>query len=150
MWGLLNGIYLLGSTATKKWRDRVMGSIGLPEESLARRIIQIVITFMLVCVGWVFFRARDLGDVSYILTHFWVGWNFNAIGTEQFLLRQMPVAIGAIILLECWEFFQSTGRLRYTFSQWPIALRWSAYVSFVIGVVLFGIYRQAQFIYFQF
>ena len=150
VWGLLNGVYLLGSTATKEWRDRAMGSIGLPEGSLARRIIQIVSTFLLVCVGWVFFRARDLGDVSYILTHFWVGWNFNAIGTEQFLLRQMPVAVGAIILLECWESLRSAGWLRPVFTRWPIALRWGAYVSLVLGVVLFGIYRQAQFIYFQF
>ena len=67
--------------------------------------------------------------MSYILTHFWVGWNFNAIGTEQFLLRQMPVAVGAIILLECGESLQSAGRLRPVFTRWPIALRWSAYVS---------------------
>jgi hypothetical protein len=35
-------------------------------------------------------------------------------------------------------------------SQQPVALRWSAYTAFIVGVVLFGVHRQSQFIYFQF
>ena len=58
MWGLLNGVYLLGSTATKEWRDRAMGSIGLPEGSLARRIIQIVMYLSARLRGMGFFPGR--------------------------------------------------------------------------------------------
>ncbi len=48
------------------------------------------------CVGWVFFRANSLSDATYILTHFWQGWDFQNIRTEHFLLRQFPVAVAGI------------------------------------------------------
>ena len=32
----------------------------------------------------------------------------------------------------------------------PLVLRWSAYTAFILGVVLFGVHRESQFIYFQF
>jgi len=150
VWGLLNGAYLLTGEMTRSWRDRAWAGIGVLPESLARRSIQIFTTFVLVSVGWVFFRSGSLSDAFYVLGHFWRDWNSAAIGTEQFLLRQMPVAIGAICLLELGQLVQTSRRIREGFARWPVFLRWPVYISFALGVVMFGIYRETQFIYFQF
>jgi alginate O-acetyltransferase complex protein AlgI len=149
-WGLLNGVYLLTGVVTKSFRDAAVARIGLLPEGVMRKLIQIPVTFLLVCVGWVFFRSRNLDDAFYVLTHFWTDWNFGAIGTEQFLLRQLPVAVGAIVLLEFGQLLQASGRIRGGVVHWPVFHRWPVYVSFALGVVMFGIYRQTQFIYFQF
>src|SRR5262249_20596911 len=70
------------------------------EGTWPRRLTMWASTFLLTCAGWVLFRANTMADAWYILTHFAIGWDFDRISTEQFLLRQMPVAIAEIALLE--------------------------------------------------
>jgi len=150
VWGLLNGFYLLSGRATANWRTRTFESVGLPAGNPVRSAISVVTTFGLVCVGWVFFRARTLPDAAYILTHFWKGWNFGEIRTEQFLLRQMPVAIMSILLLEVLQLLNKRYPLAATLQRAPLWPRWTVYAGIVFGLILFGVYRSAQFIYFQF
>jgi hypothetical protein len=35
-------------------------------------------------------------------------------------------------------------------ASWRVQMRWAAYTGFVMAVLMFGMYRQTQFIYFQF
>jgi alginate O-acetyltransferase complex protein AlgI len=150
VWGLLNGFYLIFGTVTKKWRDRVFGLIGLHEESLLRQIIMLASTFLLTCVGWVVFRAKNMGDAWYVISHFALNWNFHQIGTGQFLLRQMPVAIAAILALELGQLCQKKFCVLSLLGKLPLTPRWALYAGFVLTVIMFGIYQKAQFIYFQF
>jgi D-alanyl-lipoteichoic acid acyltransferase DltB (MBOAT superfamily) len=150
VWGVLNGVYILAGHTTSGLRARMFAAIGLGETNALRNAIGITSTFLLTCTAWVVFRARNLGDAGYILTHFWRNWDFGTIKTEQFLLRQMPVAIGAILVLELVQLLNSRVRLASLVVKAPLVPRWAIYGSFVFLVVLFGIFRNAQFIYFQF
>jgi alginate O-acetyltransferase complex protein AlgI len=154
LWGTLNGIYLIVGQAKGSWRERFArwsaGTAGAATLQRASQALAIVTTFTLVCVGWVFFRAKSLSDAWYILGHIGTDWDFSRIGTEQFLLRQMPLALGAIVLLEAAQYLHSRRSLALRFSRLPMPLRWSTYLSLVLGVVMFGVYRSSQFIYFQF
>jgi alginate O-acetyltransferase complex protein AlgI len=107
-------------------------------------------TFFLTCVGWVFFRAKTMNDAWYILTHFMTDWDFGQIATEQFLLRQLPVAIVAIAALEVFESLRGRFKLSDVVLRLPLAPRWALYATAIYVVVLFGVFRQTQFIYFQF
>lgn len=150
VWGLLNGIYLVVGRFTTPLRNRFFGAIGLPDGTVPRAVLQVVTTFLITCVAWVVFRAQTLSDAWYVLTHFWTGWDLAAIGTEQFLRRQFPVAIASILVL---EFGQSIGRrmnLPDLATRLPLIPRWALYVSAILAVVMFGVYREHQFIYFQF
>jgi alginate O-acetyltransferase complex protein AlgI len=113
-------------------------------------MLQVIVTFGLVCIGWIFFRAQNLNDAFYILGHFWTNWDFRAIGTEQFLLRQMPVAIAAIAILEIGQFLHGRVSFSSLTIRVPMVVRWTGYAAFMMAVVLFGVYRETQFIYFQF
>lgn len=150
VWGVLNGVYILAGHATAGLRARVFAAIGLGETNVLRRAVGITSTFLLTCAAWVVFRARNLGDAGYILTHFWRNWDFSSIKTEQFLLRQMPVALGSILFLELVQFLNGRVRLASLVVEAPLVPRWAIYGSFVFLVVLFGVFRNAQFIYFQF
>jgi alginate O-acetyltransferase complex protein AlgI len=150
VWGVLNGVYIVGGRATTGLRARLYDLVGLGQSNRLRRGIGLAVTFFLTCIGWVVFRARSVADAQYILTHFWRNWDFGAIKTEQFLLRQMPVAVGAIVLLELVQLLNGRVRLANLVLRAPLAARWAVYASFVFGVILFGIFRNAQFIYFQF
>jgi D-alanyl-lipoteichoic acid acyltransferase DltB (MBOAT superfamily) len=149
-WGLLNGSYLLIGSATEPWRHRLFAAIGVSETSTIRTVSRIVSTFLLTCVGWVVFRAASLTDVAYILTHFWRDWDVASVATPNFLMRQMPVAMASILLLEAVQLLNGRVRLSEVVSRWSVAPRWSFYFAVVFVTVMFGVFRSAQFIYFQF
>ena len=150
VWGVLNGVYLIVGIITKPLRDRAYEVIGLDTHGLVRTVIAVGTTFALTCCAWVIFRAENLSDAGYILTHFWRGWDISQMRTPQFQLRQMPAAILSIAFLEAAQWLHARRPLPKRVAAYPTVLRWPAYVGFMLAVVLLGIYRQSQFIYFQF
>ena len=150
VWGFLNGLYLVIGAATGSARNRVAGALGLGERGLVRATIQIAITFVLTCIAWVFFRATTLEDAIYILGHMTQGWDLAQIRTEQFLMRQMPIALLAIAVLEIAQYLNQHRHPMEALARWPRVARWPVYASMVLAVVLLGIYRESAFIYFQF
>jgi D-alanyl-lipoteichoic acid acyltransferase DltB (MBOAT superfamily) len=150
LWGLLNGSYLVIGWLTKGMRDRFYGAVGLPETSLVRKSIMLLSTFALTCVAWIMFRVKNVGDFFYVFTHLASGWNFQKIATEQFLLRQLPVAFLAILALELGQLLSRQPSVTTYVREMPMATRWALYASLVMAVLMFGVYKQAQFIYFQF
>lgn len=150
VWGALNGVYLVFGSYTKGLRDRLFESIGLREGLWLRNAIMLVTTFGLTCIAWVIFRARNMTDAVYIFAHLTQSWNIHQISTEHFFLRQMPVALGAIFVLEVGQRINRVVSIPRVVGNFALPVRWTLYASFVIGVLMFGVYRQTQFIYFQF
>jgi alginate O-acetyltransferase complex protein AlgI len=154
-WGTLNGVYLVFGQMKARWLARWSSSDGshgplLYGAAVIRHFVAVIGTFVLVCIGWIFFRAKTMADALYILTHLATDWDFNRIGTEQFLLRQMPIVVASIVLLEIGQWLHCRVRLSSLFARFVWPLRWSAYSAAVLSVVMFGVYRKTQFIYFQF
>jgi D-alanyl-lipoteichoic acid acyltransferase DltB (MBOAT superfamily) len=150
VWGLVNGLYLIVGASSKAVRDRVFDALGLPDHGMVRTILATVTLFGLTSAAWVIFRARTISDAAYIFANFFRGWDASGVRTEQFLLRQLPVALLSIAVLEAVEVLNRRKSLTMQVAAWPLALRWPVYAAFVVCVVLFGIHRQSQFIYFQF
>ena len=150
VWGLLNGAYLLAGTATLGLRNRAYGAVGLAETQPLRMGMRVASTFFLTCVGWVVFRGRNLGDIGYILTHFFRNWDFGTIKTEHFLLRQIPVAVGMIVLLEAAQLLERQTGLTERVARASLLPRWACYLAFVFMVIMLGVYKSTYFIYFQF
>jgi len=150
VWGVLNGVYLIAGIMTNPLRDRGYQLLGIKRNGVVRTFIAVGTTFALTCCGWVIFRAESLSDAWYIFGHFWRGWDINELRTEQFALRQMPAAVLSIVFLEAVQWLHGRRPLPKLIAEYPLAVRWPVYVGFVLAVVLLGVYRQNQFIYFQF
>jgi alginate O-acetyltransferase complex protein AlgI len=150
VWGFLNGIYLVTGLLTKDLRNRFFGAIGLGEETTVRKAIQLTTTLMLTCAAWIVFRAKNMGDAFYVFTHLTTKWDFHSIATEQFLLRQFPVAVAAILVLEFGQLWGRAVSVPSFVGRLQTPARWALYASLVMAVVMFGVYRKTQFIYFQF
>ena len=66
IWGAYHGLLLVVHRACKPWLDRVR-----PVHSIDRgcwTALQIVVTFHLVCLGWLIFRAESMGQAAAMLT----------------------------------------------------------------------------------
>jgi len=150
VWGGLNGGYLICGLYTRPWRDRLFRAAGIEDGSAVRKLTMLSSTFVLTCVAWIVFRARNIGDAIYVFTHLASGWNVHGITTEQFWLRQFPVAFASILALEIGQYLDRTKHLKTTVARLPISARWAIYATCVMTVIMFGIYKKMQFIYFQF
>jgi len=66
-WGALHAVFQIIGRSTELFRNALGRRIGLPIESRLRKVIQVCITFMLVCFAWVFFRANTIRDAFLII-----------------------------------------------------------------------------------
>lgn len=156
MWGALNGLYLIGSLWTQGIRRGVCRLITLDRYPLVHQGVRIAITFSLVCGAWIFFRARDIRDAWYIITHLhMLTEGLRPIGAWQLLhmglsRSELIVAILAVMLMEAVHVIQRHCNIRHMLNERPAWLRWTVYALLVLGIVCFGVFDYNQFIYFQF
>lgn len=149
-WGLLNGVYLIAGSLTIESRKVLFKAVGWGEDTFSRKLLMQMTTFLLICFAWILFRARNLNDAVYVMSHLGSGWDFAQIKTPHFLLRQLPVAVGSILVLEFSQLVAGRFDLASLIGRMPQPARYAFYVTCVVFVVMFGVYRNTQFIYFQF
>jgi D-alanyl-lipoteichoic acid acyltransferase DltB (MBOAT superfamily) len=143
-WGGLHGIYLVFHKLLL--RGRKVG-FSKPPRSLidvAKWLLGAVITFNLVCIAWVFFRADSWSNaISYL--HHMTRMSGNA--TEMVIPYLLFYSIWILALdLLCWY---RDDELAFGRSLHP-AIRGLAYAVMMILLVYVGENRAQPFIYFQF
>jgi hypothetical protein len=66
-WGILHGTYLALSVFYRNTQKKLHKYIGISNKSIWLKICQCFITFNLVSVGWIFFRARSIDESLYLI-----------------------------------------------------------------------------------
>lgn len=147
IWGLLNALYFLPVMLMKKNR---VNTNDVAEGRLFanfNEIVQIVFTFLLTMIAWVFFRAPSVTDALLYLkgilskTLFAIPDNFN-----DWLLTLAFVA--ALVVIE-WLQRDKEHALELYGSNIPKYLRWGFYTIIFFTIFWYG-GSQQDFIYFQF
>jgi alginate O-acetyltransferase complex protein AlgI len=145
-WGFLNALYFLPLLITNRNRthlDTIAESSNLPS---IKEFFQVVITFFLVCISWVFFRSDSLSNsFDYLFRIFnpGSGIGYQGIGTSLILM-----VVSVLIIFE-WLFRKEN----LPFKRWSANpfLRYTAYTIIIFFILFFGSYVNPQsFIYFQF
>ena len=142
-WGAYHGVgQVLGAARRTRW-----AKLGLPEppDTPARVWRQRIITFQLVCLGWVFFRADSIATAFELLDRLVTGWRAPT-------LLVTPLVIGAIALMLSLQYLPHDPADRImdrVASLQPVAMgAVFAFVLFMISTL--GPQGVAPFIYFQF
>lgn len=145
VWGALNAIYFLPLLILGKNRnnlDTVAQGKSLPN---LKELGQLLLTFSLACLAWVFFRADSLNMAFSFLTN---------IFTKPFFWIKSPVETSLILFLIIWTLFEWLGREHGvdTFMKQlnNSFLRKGVYYLLVLIILIFGYQGEAEFIYFQF
>jgi uncharacterized membrane protein (DUF106 family) len=108
----------------------------------------------LVCFAWIFFRANNISDALFIISHLFTGWgNFGAGALAPFLgsLKfKLVVGVVSIAILLLVHLLQGERNLTDWLSERRMRLRWSFYYAMILAILLFGHFGSKEFIYFQF
>ncbi len=151
IWGALNGIYLIIEKLTKNLGDNMAEKVGLNKVPKFYTLIQVAFTFILVNLGWIFFRSNSISDAFYILKNLFSNISLNlsnvAIGIGW---SGLIILLSSIIFMEIIHIIQEHIGMRRFLSDRPLFVRWSAYVLIIIFILLFGAFNGTAFIYFQF
>lgn len=159
IWGMLNGIFQVIGSLLKPLRQKLMKKIGMRTDTFSHRLLQMLTTFVLIDITWVFFRANSIGDAFHILRSIFV-WNPEVLLNGSLLnmgfdaTQWATLAFGLVVLLVVSTMQESGLKLRDTLNKQEAWFRWAVVICAVIAVLLFGIYGPnfdaAAFIYFQF
>ncbi|MDD6050136.1 MAG: MBOAT family protein [Clostridiales bacterium] len=159
IWGALNGLYQVIGSLLKPLREKLMRKVGMRTETFSHRLLQMLLTFVLIDLSWVFFRANTVNDAFGILSRLFV-WNPEVL-LDGRLLRlgfdaaqwatlgvSLAVLLGVSVLQECGV------HLRETLNRQEAWFRWMVVIASVLAVLVLGIYGPSfdasAFIYFQF
>jgi alginate O-acetyltransferase complex protein AlgI len=105
--------------------------------------LRMVLTFLLVCIGWVFFRARTFTDSSYVLRQMFT----NPHGSSVLLHRHYFMMVATLVIALLEERWQVIDRI----IEGPRWVQATAFAGIALTIELFGVIDQTiPFVYFQF
>lgn len=164
VWGLLHGTYLAVYSLIKKYRALIPIP---PITSIYGKFGSKLLTFFLVVIAWVFFRAPTMRDALYIAKQ-----SLYGIGTVMYsvftlnvqtlkdivsaMSRPLPSLlylacyIGIIGVFFCLEIIDhKRGIISYIRTKQTL-FRWTIYILIALAIMNLGVARETPFIYYQF
>ncbi len=157
MWGAAHGVLFCLSRITAPMRLVFAQKLGTWRNCRLLIPVRILVTFCLVTLGWVFFRAATLDDALYIFSHlntpmpeggFFPTDGARLLGTISF--RGLLIDLGLIGVLVMVDILQEYWEATAQWTNLPFLIRWMLYYAMVFGVLIFGVFSEKPFIYFQF
>ena len=151
VWGALNGAYQCAGLATRGLWRRIGEALPRVAASVWLRVLRIVITFHLILLSWVFFRAASMHDALLVLQK--IGARItdlpHLLTIYPFSTEQLT-GFGLIAFLLVYEIFDERRPVFQRLAAAPVALRWSAYYIGIFALLLLGRWQAKEFIYMQF
>jgi alginate O-acetyltransferase complex protein AlgI len=142
-WGGIHGVGLVWEHR----RDERRRARGLPEleDTRSRRGLRRLVTFHVVCLGWVFFRSESIGEAFHILGRLFTAWGEPVQLVSLGVLAAIAVGIGSQYVPK--DVF---GRVMSRFSRLSPAVQGAVLALALMVTSAMGPEGVAPFIYFRF
>ena len=159
LWGVVHGVYQIVGNLTAKHRSKIIAKIGIVENSPFDIWSRRVITFILVSLAWMIFRANSFADLGILMKTLFTGWGGVSIKEALEALEMSAVSVITIILsvivLKQLDLQINTRpnqdnstlsispsrSVTYVVLCWCVAIAW---------IILLASNTESAFIYFQF
>lgn len=132
-------LILLGKN--KRFTDTVATGRILPN---IREVFQMLLTFLLVVIGWIFFRAETITDAFAYLSRIFSSSLLSMPDTMGQNANILCIAFMLVI-----EFIKRSSTHTFELHQKSKLIRWSIYIGIILMICIFGGHSE-NFIYFQF
>lgn len=144
IWGALHALFfipLLITNKNRKYTNQVAEHKAIPS---FRELINMLITFVLVTLAWVFFRADSITVAFNYIKRLFTNFSFNIeyLSIENYSI-EMLFLIGVFIFIEWLN--------KHTEHPFLGKFKWFKIIGVILMLLIFGVYSNHQeFIYFQF
>jgi alginate O-acetyltransferase complex protein AlgI len=149
IWGALHGFYMIFAKITQPIRDRINNFTGITKAPIINQLFQMTITFLLASFAWIFFRAKSLNDALYIIKNI-----FQSDTLQNLNLFKFPVdfylSFFLVMLLFFIDWFEEKHKISNLLKVSPALVRWTIYITSIVTMIILGVWKSADFIYFQF
>ncbi len=155
IWGLLNGLYVACSALI----SNKLGKLEFP----GRKFLCIALTFVLIQLTWVFFRASSLGQAFSILESIFssllnlaaypsqINQALVNVFSKEATFGQAGILLFLIVFLETVQYFARNTPIISKFPKYPIIVRWATYYLLLLLIMSLGVdIPNVNFIYFTF
>jgi len=157
IFGLLHGAALIYEYITRKERKRIFARLPL----IVNNTISKILTISYATLAWIFFRAENVPDSLYLLKKVPYSFAdiFRVVQNKKLLaeiyLQNMSIpAIYAclfwIFFLEAAHFLGNGNNIDVFITKQSRGRRWAFYFFCVFSILIFGVFDNKMFIYFQF
>ena len=138
-WGALHGIYQIC--------EDILFPSGKREKraSAAVAVLSRAVTFFLVMLAWIVFRADSLSSGLYMIGAIFTDFDFSSLLTgEIFALglrrKEFLVLFISILILFLADFYGRDSSVGGRISSLPLPVRWAIYLAAISAIWIFGTY----------
>lgn len=160
VWGVLNGLLSILEDILRPLWDKVKNASNIQDSKLAYKFACRVMTFAVIDVTWLFFRANSFRSgidiLLKIVEEFRLEW-FLMGGYENVFtsVQSFMIVVLSIAIVGVMDVFQYYGKnIKILLFEQQVFFRWTVYLSILMLILYWGRYgtgyEQTQFIYFQF
>jgi len=162
-WGALHGTFIIFARIVDPVRSRLRTAVRINTEAYWFKMYEVIITFILVTIAWVFFRADSFraalamfhslikgmaADIRLLIhTHKVLNVIGFFNGIELMDWAVIVFSVGVLFVMDRMQFRRSV-------NEWLVKkntfFRWAVYFSIIYFTIFFGKFGAQQFIYFQF
>lgn len=138
IWGAIHGFIFIITAMVKK------------HGVIKKNLFTILINFHIVVLAWIFFRANSLQEASFILKNIFTG-SYSLENANVFTFNiDMLLSVIFIIVLIIVDFIQEKSGIRNVLFGLKRIYRWALFILAVAMIILFGEFKEVDFLYFQF
>jgi D-alanyl-lipoteichoic acid acyltransferase DltB (MBOAT superfamily) len=139
VWGAIHGLMYIPFFINKAHQN-------LQQESFWLKLPKIFLTFSMVCLAWIFFRADSLAQAWDYLGHLW-----SNEGTGNYVFSQTKRTVIFVIVGVFSTFMIGTEAFFENRNKYEVLLPSKYLLILAVATVFFGAFKNHEsFIYFQF
>ena len=160
-WGAIHGIFHIIEEQLKPIKEKYLKKFNIKTSAFSFIILEIIITFIIVDLAWIFFRAESIHDaIHYIQRIFtridlWTlfdGTLYN-LGLNIFEMNILIIALLILISFDLVKYIRKESIFEFLSKQ-NLYFRWFVMLFLIFYIIVYGKYGAGfdpkQFIYFQF
>ncbi|MEI0596542.1 MBOAT family O-acyltransferase [Brachyspira pilosicoli] len=160
-WGAIHGIFHIIEEQLKPIKEKYLNKFNIKTNAFSFIILEIIITFIIVDLAWIFFRAETIHDallyIKRIFTRIdlWTlfdGTLYN-LGLNIFEMNILIIALFILVSFDLIKYIRKESIFDFL-SRQNLYFRWFVMLFLILYIIVYGKYGVGfdpkQFIYFQF
>lgn len=159
VWGLYYAAIMIASVVFEPTGEKLKKRLGINDGLFSWKLFQMTRTFIICCIGRVFFRADGLKAALIILKNMFTGIQMENIASDELFTHGLDYknfffALVSIAVLWSVDMLQERMHIRQELQKQGIVFKWIILFTGIFALIVFGIYGPgydaSSFIYEQF